>query len=194
MFHFSQPSAEQVRQFLEAQSHQAFSYREIGMTRGQAPAGYQCDHNRIRLGSGAQVFAAAVAAVRRWQMFDLGWLQLFPAAAPIEVDVTVCVRVRHYGFWSLNGCRIVYLIDEDGPVKRFGFAYGTLAEHAERGEERFTVEWHRRDDAVWYDILAYSQPRHRLARLARPLARHLQKRFARDSQRTMRNETTDEHR
>jgi hypothetical protein len=90
MFHLSQPSAEQVRQFLAAQRQQAFSYREIGMTRGPAPAGYQGDHNRTRLGSGAQVFADAVAAVRRWQMFDLGWLALFPDAAPIEVDV--CLR------------------------------------------------------------------------------------------------------
>src|SRR4051794_29080377 len=76
MFHLSQPSAAQVRQFLAAQSQQAFSYREIGMTRGPAPAGYQRDHNRIRLGRGAQVFADAVAALRRWQMFDLGWLAL----------------------------------------------------------------------------------------------------------------------
>ena len=186
MFLLSQPSTEQVRQFLAAQPQQPFSYSEPGMTRGRAPSGYATDHNRTRLGSGAQVFADAVAALRHWQMFDLGWLKLFPADAPIEVGVTVCVCVRHFGLWSLNACRIVYLVDEDGPVKRDGFAYGTLAAHAERGEERFTVEWHREDDAVWYDILAYSQPRHRLARLARPLARRLQKRFARDSQQAMR--------
>ena len=194
MFLLSRPSAEQVHQFLAAQHNQPFSYTELGMTQGRAPAGYVADHNRTRLGSGAQVYAEAVAALRRWQMFDLGWLELFPAAAPIEVGVTVCVRVRHYGLWSLNACRIVYLVDEDGPVTRYGFAYGTLAEHAERGEERFTIEWHREDDAVWYDILAYSQPRHWLARRARRLARRLQKRFARDSQKAMRNETTDEHR
>jgi uncharacterized protein (UPF0548 family) len=28
-------------------------------------------------------------------------------------------------------------------MRRFGFAYGTLAQHAESGEERFTVEWNR---------------------------------------------------
>jgi uncharacterized protein (UPF0548 family) len=28
----------------------------------------------------------------------------------------------------------------DGPVRRFGFAYGTLPDHVESGEERFTVE------------------------------------------------------
>jgi uncharacterized protein (UPF0548 family) len=32
----------------------------------------------------------------------------------------------------------VYVIEEGELVKKFGFAYGTLAEHAESGEERFT--------------------------------------------------------
>ena len=80
-----------------------------------------------------------------------------------------------------DACRIVYAVDEKGPIKRYGFANGTLPEHAESGEERFTVEWHEKDDAVWYDILAFSRPRHFLARLGYPLARRLQERFARDS-------------
>jgi uncharacterized protein (UPF0548 family) len=185
MFLLARPSTEQVRQFLAFARHQALSYPEAGMTQGSAPAGYRADHNRIVLGSGVAVFAAVAAALHRWKMFDLGWLELIPADAPIEVNVTVCVRVRHFGFWSLNACRIVDVIDEDGPVKRYGFAYGTLADHAERGEERFTVEWNREDDSVGYDILAYSQPRHPLARLGYPLARMMQKRFARDSKQAM---------
>jgi hypothetical protein len=75
-------------------------------------------------------------------------------------------------------CRIVYVVDE---ADRFGFAYGTLPAHAETGEERFTVEWDEQDDAVWYDILAFSLPQQLLARLGYPFARRLQKRFARDS-------------
>ena len=88
---------------------------------------------------------------------------------------------RLFGLWWLNACRIVYVVDEPGPVQRYGFAYGTLPEHAESGEERFTVEWHQADAAVWYDILAFSRPQQLLARLGYPLARRLQKRFARDS-------------
>jgi uncharacterized protein (UPF0548 family) len=93
----------------------------------------------------------------------------------------VVVIARLFGLWWLNACRIVYLVDEPGPVQRYGFAYGTLPEHAESGEERFTVEWHEQDDAVWYDILAFSRPQQLLARLGYPLTRRLQKRFARDS-------------
>lgn len=63
--------------------------------------------------------------------------------------------VRHFGFCSLNACRIVYLIDNDAGTKRFGFAYGTLEEHAERGEERFAVERHQASAKLYYDILAF---------------------------------------
>lgn len=43
------------------------------------------------------------------------------------------------------------------------------------------VEWDRRTDQVCYDVLAFSRPRHPLAKLAYPLSRSLQKRFAEDS-------------
>jgi uncharacterized protein (UPF0548 family) len=74
----------------------------------------------------------------------------------------------------------VYLIDESGESLRYGFAYGTLNDHAEIGEERFTVEYHPRDGSIWYDIYALSKPG-TIARLASPLARRIQKRFAIDS-------------
>jgi uncharacterized protein (UPF0548 family) len=67
----------------------------------------------------------------------------------------VAVVIRHFGFWSLNCCKIVYVIDDDGPVRRLGFAYGTLPEHAEQGEERFTVEWQRSSDLVSYEIVSF---------------------------------------
>jgi uncharacterized protein (UPF0548 family) len=124
----------------------------------------------------------AVAAVRGWQMFNIPWLRLYWPDTPIRVGAVVAVSVRHFGFFSLNACQIVYVVDQDGPmtnepVSRFGFAYGTLGEHAESGEERFTVEWDRASDKVWYDILAFSRPRHTLAKLAYPLSRSLQKAF-----------------
>ena len=100
---------------------------------------------------------------------------------PIQAGQVVAVIARFFGLWWLNACRIVYVVDEEGPVQRYGFAYGTLPEHAESGEERFTVEWHEQDDAVWYDIVAFSRPQQLLARLGYPFTRRLQRRFARDS-------------
>jgi uncharacterized protein (UPF0548 family) len=52
------------------------------------------------------------------------------------MGTTVAVLARHYGFLSLNPCRILYTIEDDG-----GFAYGMLPEHGERGEERFSLKW-----------------------------------------------------
>ena len=110
-------------------------------------------------------------------MFDMEWIELCRPNAPIEPGSTVAVLARHFGFWSLNVCRIVYVLDEP---RRYGYAYGTLPEHAETGEERFTVEW-REDDSVWYDIRAFSRDKHPLAKTAYPLSRMLQARFRRDS-------------
>ena len=118
-------------------------------------------------------------------MFSMPWVSLHWPSAPLQSGIDVAVSVHHFWLYSLNACRIVYVVDEEGPIKRFGFAYGTLAEHAESGEERFTVEWNRDDDKVWYDILAFSRPRQMLARLGYPLSRLLQKRFAEGSKAAM---------
>jgi uncharacterized protein (UPF0548 family) len=110
-------------------------------------------------------------------MFNLGWVQLCWPDAPIQEGTTVAILVHLFGIWWLNASRIVYLLEEIEPIRRYGFAYGTLTDHVESGEERFTIEW-REDDSVWYDILAFSRPHHPLARLGRPLARRTQQRFA----------------
>jgi len=131
------------------------------------------------------MFARAEDAVRRWAMFEPSWITVFPASAPIRVGTTVALLVRHLGLWSLNACRIVYLVEERGKIDRFGFAYGTLPAHGVQGEERFSVEWNHDDDAVTYDLLALSRPGSVLTWLGLPLVRRLQRRFVRDSQRAM---------
>jgi uncharacterized protein (UPF0548 family) len=85
----------------------------------------------------------------------------------------------------LNAARIVYVVDDAPPARRVGFAYGTLIDHAERGEERFIVEYQPADESVWYDLRAFSRPAHPLAVAGYPLSRWLQKRFARDSLKAM---------
>ena len=86
---------------------------------------------------------------------------------------------RHFGLWSLNACRIVYVIEEEASLlKRYGFAFGTLPGHVERGEECFTVEWHRADDSVSYEVFAFARPVHPLAKVGLPFVRLIQRRFA----------------
>jgi uncharacterized protein (UPF0548 family) len=181
MFLLREPSAETIQRFISSQRDLPFSYRQVGATREEIPAGYTTDHNRIKLGAGSDTFDRAVAALRQWKQFDLGWVRMVPPGSPLEVGAVVAILTRHFGFWSLNACRIVYTIDEVDRGKRFGFAYGTLSSHVERGEERFTIEWDSREDSVWYDILAFSTPNQLVVRLTQPVARMLQKRFTRDS-------------
>lgn len=185
MFLLNEPSEEAIREFIASQRESDFSYKEIGASRDRAPSGYTVDHNQIRLGEGASCFARAVEAVKQWEMFNIGWVHICWKDTPIEAGNTVAILTRHLGFWSLNACRIVYVLDEDGPVRRFGFAYGTLIDHAERGEELFSVEWRKEDDSVWYDLFAFSQPNKMLARAGYPITRMLQKRFARMSKAAM---------
>jgi uncharacterized protein (UPF0548 family) len=186
MLSLQRPSAEQLQAFLMSQAKLDFTYSIVGATSGQPPPGYVVDHTRIKLGGGASAFAAARTALERWDHFRLGWVEPWPADAAINQGQVVAVLARILGMWWVNACRIVYLVNEPGPVSRYGFAYGTLPQHAESGEERFTVEWHKDNDAVWYDILAFSRPRQLLARLGYPYVRRLQKRFARDSAVAMR--------
>ncbi len=187
VFQLARPSRRQIDDFVAGQRAAPLSYAEVGATRdASAPAGYTVDHNRVRVGTGADAFDRAVAALHAWRMTALGWSSIHPAGAAIAPGETVVVVARHYGFWSLNACRIVYVLDEEADgVRRVGFAYGTLPAHGAVGEERFCVEWHRADDGVWYDLLAFSRPGHLLARLGRPLVRRLQRRFGRESKRAM---------
>jgi uncharacterized protein (UPF0548 family) len=188
MFSPSRPSEEKIQKLIASQQSLPFSYAGVGATQTSPPHDYILDHNRICLGKGEAVFKAAIAALRNWKMFDLGWVELHWPDAPIEVGTTIAVLVRHYGFWSLHPARIVYLVDEeDSLMRRFGFAYGTLPAHSERGEERFLIEWHHSNDSIWYDLLAFSQPSAFLAKLGYPISRMLQKRFARDSKQAMLN-------
>ena len=185
VFTLIRPSEDEIRRFISKQKDSAFSYPEVGASATNVPAGYNVDHNRIQLGKGEDTWRRATEAIRAWRMFSLPWVSLHSPNAPIQVGTVVAVSVWHFGFYSLNACRIVYVVDEEDSVKQFGFAYGTLAEHAESGEERFAVEWNRDEDTVWYDILAFSRPRKMLARLGYRLSRLLQKRFAEGSKAAM---------
>ena len=190
MFSLTAPSEDQIRRFVSRQNNSGFSYPEVGASASAAPAGYNLDHNRIQLGRGEVIWRRATNAIRAWKMFSMPWIGLHWPSAQIKVGTNVAVSVRHLGFYSLNACRIVYIVDKEKPMRRFGFAYGTLAEHAESGEERFTVECDDQEN-VWYDIYAFSRPHHPLARLGYPLSRSLQNKFARDSKAAMLRAVSD---
>ena len=101
----------------------------------------------------------------------------------------MAVLIRHLGFWSLNGCRVLYSVGGLDDVARFGFAYGTLTNHAESGEELFEVFIDPQTDEVIYRIRAISWPQATLARVGQPIVRVLQERFREQSAAAMKHAT-----
>jgi uncharacterized protein (UPF0548 family) len=181
MLSLKKPSTESIRRFIDRQRDLGFTYSFVGATAATPPAEFIVDHTRVQIGTGEQVFDAAKAALERWAQFRLNWLAACPSDTPIRAGEVVAVLAHVAGLWWLNACRIVYTINEVGPITKIGFAYGTLPDHAATGEERFLIEWNRADDSVWYDILVFSRPRHLLARLGYPFVRLMQKRFGQES-------------
>ena len=185
------PNVARIGEFIEAQARLTLMYPSVGATRdGNHPSGFTVDKNRICLGSGQSTFDVAKHALCAWKHFRFDWIELHRADNDPAPDQTVGVLARAMGLWVLNACRVVYVVEEIEPIRRFAFAYGTLPEHAESGEERFQVEW-QPDDSIWYDIFAFSRPNQLMSRLAYPYVRRKQRQFATESMQAMKDAITE---
>ena len=180
MFSITRPSQRELDEFLDRSRHLPLSYDPIGIAK-ESPVGFKVDLASAVIGHGQEAFERAKLALAEWRHFDLGWVELFPRGTAIEPGTVVAVLVHHLGFWSLNGCRVVYGIGDMQSGTNFGFAYGTLTNHAEMGEEIFEVLLEPESESVIYRIQAVSKPRAALARIGYPFTRVFQERFRRDS-------------
>lgn len=183
MFLTRRPTKLEIRTFIDRSRDLPLSYGPIGIGKASSP-GFKLDCLAGIVGHGTKAFDVASRALREWRQFDLGWVKLYPRLAAVDPGTTVAVLVRHAGLWSLNGCRVVYSVG-DGQSSA-GFAYGTLTNHAEMGEEIFQVSIAGDSEAVTYEIRAVSKPRAALARIGYPYVRFCQSRFRRDSLAAMR--------
>jgi uncharacterized protein (UPF0548 family) len=183
IFQFGFPNPAKLDALKAAQQNEPLTYPK----NAQILDAYDYDDNRVLLGEGDATFAAAKEAIRRWSMADGTWIRLYSDKTPIEAGQIVIMCAHLFGLWWLNAARIVYTVDEP---RAFGFAYGTLTQHVESGEELFQVEMSENGE-VWYRIRAFSRPRYWMVRLTYPLARVFQRRFVRDSFKNMKK-ITDE--
>lgn len=189
MLSLLRPSDQEVNRRLAGQQDAAYTYDEVGCTKSLLEATpnakrrgpFNLDRTRALLGCGQECYTRSCDAIRRWEPCNVGWASLHRADTPFEAGQTIAIVACTYGLWSVNVSRLIYTIDEVGEIRRFGFAYGTLPHHVERGEERFCVEWDQQTDQVWYRISAVSEPHHWLVKAGYRLARRTQWRFARDS-------------
>jgi uncharacterized protein (UPF0548 family) len=183
VFFLTRPGPKAIERLLERSRGLGFNYREVGATAlgRPLPEDYVIDRYGARLGSGGRTFASAKRAIEHFVMYPAPWTQVI-APDGVASGAVFGTLVRHLGFWSLNPCRIIDVVDERSQQgARFGFAFGTLRGHAERGEERFEVVWRAQSDSVRYEVVAFSRPSELLARLGAPIARRYQLRFQRES-------------
>ena len=161
-----------VEGVLERAERANVTYPEQGETRSEElPAGYEHDRRELTLGQGDGAWERAREAIQRWEAQRSAGFAITPTNASIEPGVTI-VASRSFGILTLAiPCRIVYRTEEQD---RFGFAYGTLPGHPERGEEAFHVI-RRSDNSVVAQIIAFSRPADIPTRLAAPVARRVQR-------------------
>ena len=188
MFLARRPSPEIIDHFLRESQDLPLSYGPVGIVRDDT-ARQGVDEVVVAIGHGRPDFQRARAALLAWKQFDIGWVETFPRDAPVTVGTVVAVLIRHLGFWSLNGCRVLYRVGCPDHAARFGYAYGTLTNHAEAGEELFEVFMDPPTEEILYRIRATSWPQASLARVGQPIVRALQARFRRDSTTAMKRAT-----
>ena len=181
MLSLRKPSADALRRFLAAQEL-PFTYEAVGATAETPPAGYVVDRTRIKLGEGEQVFRSAIAALRRWEQFRLGWVEAWPPDTPI--------RPRRGRGGDGPGHRRLVAQRLPGRVRRG--RGGAVPRSSGSPTARCPATSRAARSGSWssgtgattpcgIDILAFSRPNHVLARLGYPVVRRLQRRFGRDS-------------
>jgi uncharacterized protein (UPF0548 family) len=181
VFSLSPPSPRELARVAAAQADRELTYAEHGATRGPMPAGYRHDQWDTDLGAFDEAtFDRLGAALCRWQAQQGAGLTVYPAE-PVRPGLTIAFSFRLARAYVTAAARVVYVTSE--PDKR-GFAYGTLPEHPEQGEEAFHVI--RDGSRVIFRVTAFSRPRHPLARVGAPVTRLIQLRMTEAYARAMR--------
>jgi uncharacterized protein (UPF0548 family) len=185
MFLMRRPSPAEIERFLDRSRGLPLSYGPTGLVRRTSDVD-RLDEEVVTIGHGDADFERARIALGSWKHFDIGWVHAYSRQTCTDPGTDVAVLIRHLGFWSLNGARVLYGVGETDGQPAFGFAYGTLTNHAESGEELFEVFLDGQSGDVTYRIRAVSWPQSALTRIGQPIVRLLQARFRRDSADAMR--------
>src|SRR3982750_4492638 len=119
MFILTKPDDVLIQDFVDKCENADFSYGAVGGTKTAPPVGYDVDHNRRLLGRGIGDFEAAKRAIDKWKMFDFDWVRLFAEDSPNIPGKNVAMIAQHMGFYSINGCRIVYSLDEGDDIRKY---------------------------------------------------------------------------
>lgn len=147
----------------------ALTYAEVGGTSGPLPPGFHHLEQARVVGHGRDWFDVAAQRVLTWEVQRR-------AGVVVEVDRAVALGVRavlRIGVGPLRVSAPVEVVDVAAEPDRVGFAYGTLAGHPERGEERFEVAL-LEDGSVEARVRAFSRAGRWFTWVAGPVGRRVQ--------------------
>jgi uncharacterized protein (UPF0548 family) len=144
------------------------SYRHVGSTLREGPVPGIPDRSFSIEVPGSR--AAASSTLRRWAPHAGIRARILPNGAVPEAGTTLLVVAPFGPFEMAVPDRIVAVVDEP---ERVGFAYGTLAGHAEVGEEAFLAE-QIAPGRLRLTVRVHARPATVLARLGGPVVTRLQ--------------------
>lgn len=168
---FPRPRRDQLDRLLADASAADFTYEHTTstLTRVDLPTW------RRDLGDVPGAYERAVAALQSWAPQRRIGARIHPDAAMLEAGTSLLVVLRAGPAEIVAPVRIVAVIDE---TDRFGYAYGTLPGHPERGEESFIVE-RTAGGSTRASIVIDAHPATIAARLTAPIVTLLQRRAVR---------------
>ena len=165
------PRPAELDDLLDRAAREEVTYDHVGSTLHPERWPARNPHvERLVLGDGPATFAAAVHGLRNWACQPGIGALVHPATAHLVVGETLLVVLAIGPVRVIVPDRIVEVIDE--PL-RFGFAYGTLPGHHERGEEAFVVE-QRSDGSVQATVRVDATTATVAAKLVGPLVLRFQ--------------------
>ena len=181
VFHITQPTQDYLANLRRDQAPLSVTYSEVGGTLSpELPTGWH--HlkavREVVVLSEFDGLALGKEAIQDWAAQKELRLVLEPARPPmVEGSVLAfALPMKPLGFWATGACRIVKVVDEPD---RFGFVYGTLPHHPERGEEAFLV--HRSPltpNLLTFTITAFSRGAKLPMKVSGPIGRIIQRRAA----------------
>jgi uncharacterized protein (UPF0548 family) len=143
-----------------------FTYPEVGATRtDELPPGYRHVRRRVEVSA----LTPVATGMRAWGIHRGAGLAVHAGGEPaVGMAFRSGVGIGRLRLWV--PCQVVWVRDEPDA---YGYGFGTLPGHPERGEEAFFVS-RDAEGRVWFEIRAFSRPATRYARLGGPVTRAFQ--------------------
>lgn len=184
------PSDELLYALIDKNNRSAMSQSEVGITRNWAvemfdevPSRKYVGrdlhlYSRFPIGNGREDFAKATTVIEAGVCFDLGWVCCVQEK-PFESGDTFSLLAQAFGIWTASFCRVIYKTKEDDDERSIvSLGFGTLPQHAAKGEERLSVVFDRSSGDVHLLIGSYSRPQSWLSKVFYFYFRFQQSKFA----------------